>query len=142
VPGDPTDLLTTALRAVLLGEAVDVVALFTEDLATWSPTIATTSRAELVEALAAVDDLGDALSDVVLSIDSLVVVADVGVIAEWRLGADHTGPLLIGDDLLVEASGRRIELAGASFAELRGSRIRALRTYFDDAALIEQLTLV
>ena len=62
-------------------------------------------------------------------------------IAEWRVGADHTGTLHIEDDLEIEPSGRRIVLAGATFAEFRGDQICAFRNYFDDAALLEQLLL-
>ena len=76
------------------------------------------------------------------SVDSLDVVGNKAI-AEWRASADHTGPLVIGDgdddDLVIEATGRTIVLAGATFAEFDGDQISALRTYFDDAAIIEQL---
>ena len=39
------------------------------------------------------------------------------------------------DDVVLEATGPRLVLAGASFAEFRGDQICAFRHYFDDAAL-------
>ena len=77
-------------------------------------------------------------SGVVISFDAIYVVGD-HAIAEWRVAAEHTGPLVISDDVAIEPTGRHVELAGASFAEFRGDRICAFRSYFDDAALVEQL---
>ena len=45
----------------------------------------------------------------------------------------------MSEDLTVPATGRHIHVGGATFAEFRGDKIRTLRSYFDDAALIEQL---
>ena len=61
------------------------------------------------------------------------------MIAEWRLDADHTGPLTVDDEVTVEATGRHVHVGGATFAEFRGDKIRAFRSYFDDMALMEQL---
>lgn len=135
------EVLTVALRAVLLGAHIDVDAIFTADVVTWSPSTETWSRAELVTAFEeAAEDAESVWSDIEFTVDSLVVVTPDAAVAEWTLQAVHTGPLLVADDVLIEPSGRRVVLAGASFADFRGARIRALRTYFDDAAFIEQLT--
>jgi limonene-1,2-epoxide hydrolase len=80
------------------------------------------------------------LSNIVISFDAVYLVGD-NAIAEWRVGADHTGTLHIEDGLEIEPSGRRLVLAGATFAEFRGDQICAFRNYFDDAALLEQLLL-
>ena len=61
------------------------------------------------------------------------------VIAEWRLDADHTGPLAVNEELTVDATGRHVHFGGATFAEFRGDKIQRFRSYFDDFALLEQL---
>jgi len=123
-----------AVRAIVRGDADGLHRLFTDDVVGWSPILSVSSLAELE---AEVLDHDDALSNVVVDLDSVDFLGDKAV-AEYRVAADHTGPLLIDDDLLVEATGRRIRLAGAAIAEFRGDRICAFRNYFDDAALREQ----
>ena len=109
--------------------------LFTEDVRAWSPALMAADLAELSEALKLRDE---ALSNVTLAIRSLNVGGNK-VIAEWRLDADHTGPLTVDDELTVEATGRHVHVGGATFAEFRGDKIRAFRSYFDEMALMEQL---
>jgi hypothetical protein len=129
-------LLTRALEAAL-GFGTDAMTdIFTEDVSGWSPNLAVNSRVELEKEFAERDD---AVSNVVLAISSFDVVGNKAI-AEWRLAADHTGPLVIDNDV-VKPSGRRITLAGATFADFRGDKICSFRTYFDDAALVEQLLL-
>jgi len=132
---DVAAVLARALRAAVTGDPAVIETVFTEDVQAWSPNLSVTSRRQLVAELA---DHGDGLSNVTISIDALDVVG-TRAMAEWHVAADHTGPLLVGDDLLMEASGRRIVVAGATFAEFRGERICALRNYFDDAAILEQM---
>ena len=59
--------------------------------------------------------------------------------AEWLIEADHTGPLVLGEDAELEATGRHVKLAGATVADFRDGKIRSYRTYFDDLSLIEQI---
>jgi predicted ester cyclase len=109
--------------------------LFTDDVVAWSPALMASSLAELSDALKVRDD---ALSNVGLAIRSLNVGSNK-VIAEWRLDADHTGPLVVDNELTLEPTGRHVHVGGATFAEFRGDKIRAFRSYFDDMALMEQL---
>ena len=53
--------------------------------------------------------------------------------AEWLVEADHTGPLVLAEDAVLEATGRHVQLAGATVADFRDGKIRSYRTYFDDA---------
>ncbi len=130
-------VLIQALEAAVTGDGSRLEETFTEDVVGWSPNLAVTSRAELAEEFG---NRPDVLSNIVISFDAVYLVGD-NAIAEWRVGADHTGTLHIEDDLEIEPSGRRIVLAGATFAEFRGDQICAFRNYFDDAALLEQLLL-
>ena len=59
--------------------------------------------------------------------------------AEWVIEADHTGPFVLDEDVAVEATGRRVQLAGVTVADFRDGKIRSFRTYFDDMSLIEQI---
>jgi SnoaL-like domain len=137
MPADPAAVLALAIEAAVTGDPALMESVFTDDVVAWSPNMSVTSLAELEEEFA---DRDEALSNVVFSVDALDVVA-TKAIAEWRLAADHTGALRIDDDLVIEPTGRTIVLAGATFAEFRGDQICAWRTYFDDAALIEQLMI-
>jgi hypothetical protein len=130
-------VLVQALEAAVTGDDSTLDQTFTEDVVGWSPNLAVTSRAELAEEFG---DRHDALSNIVIAFDAIYVIGD-NAIAEWRISADHTGPIVVDDDLQLEATGRTIVLAGATFAEFRGDQICAFRNYFDDAALLEQLLL-
>ncbi len=137
MPANPGAVLALAIEAAVTGDVDVIETAFTEDVVGWSPNISVSSRAELEAELA---DRDDALSNVVFSVDSLDVIGDKAI-AEWRLAADHTGPLRLDEDVVLEATGARLVLAGASFAEFRGEQICAFRHYFDDAALIEQMLM-
>ena len=129
------DVLLKALEAEVGGVAVDLGTLFTDDVVGWSP-YATVSG---LPALADLSTLHDtAYSNVTIMIRGL---DDVGnkAFAEWVIDADHTGPLVLGDDAVVEATGRHVQLAGVTVADFRDGKIRSFRTYFDDLSLIEQI---
>ncbi|MGZ4611708.1 MAG: nuclear transport factor 2 family protein [Kineosporiaceae bacterium] len=129
------DVLLKALEAEVGGEAVDLGSLFTEDVVGWSP-YATVSGLTALAELAAVREL--AFSDVVIMFRGLDEVGNKAF-AEWVIEADHTGPLVLGDDAVLEATGRHVQLAGATVADFRDGKIRSYRTYFDDISLIEQI---
>jgi hypothetical protein len=128
-------VLVQALEAAVAGDASALDRTFTEDVAGWSPNLSVGSRAELADAFA---ERQDTLSNIDIAFDAVYVIGD-HAIAEWRVRADHTGPLVVDDDVRIEGTGRTIVLAGATFAEFRGDLICAFRNYFDDSALLEQL---
>jgi len=135
VSTSPDVLLTSALVAAVKGSGGDLEDLFTEDVTAWSPNLFVTSRSELASEWATRDETFSAPEIIITSLD----VVGTKAIAEWLVEADHTGPFQIADDVVAEATGRRLVLAGVTIAETRGGRISALRTYFDDAALLEQI---
>jgi len=47
--------------------------------------------------------------------------------------------MVLGDGAVLEATGRRVRLAGVTVADFRGEKIRSFRSYFDDVSLIEQM---
>jgi len=130
-------LFTKAMGVLLTGDVDHLDELFTEDVVGWSPILAVSSRQELA---AAVADREEGLSNVAVEIAAIDTVGDK-VIIEWRMSADHTGPLSIDEDLVVDATNAHLVLAGAAFGQFRGDKICAFRNYFDDAALLEQILL-
>jgi ketosteroid isomerase-like protein len=133
--GSRKEVLLKALEAEVGGGSDDLGALFTDDVVGWSP-YATVSGLEALAELAALRDL--AFSNVVLSFRGLDEVGNKAF-AEWLVEADHTGPLVLGEDAVLDATGRHVQLAGATVADFRDGKIRSYRTYFDDISLIEQL---
>jgi ketosteroid isomerase-like protein len=129
------DVLLKALEAEVGGEQVDLSTIFTTDVVGWSPYASVSGLTGLAE-LAAVREL--AFSNVVILFRGLDEVGNKAV-AEWVIEADHTGPLILSEDTVLEATGRHVQLAGATVADFREGRIRAYRTYFDDISLIEQI---
>ena len=129
------DVLLKALEAEVGSVSVDLGTLFTDDVVGWSP-YATVSGLTAVTELAALREL--AFSDVVIMLRGLDEVGNKAF-AEWVIEADHTGPLALAEDAVLEATGRRVQLAGFTVADFREGKIRSFRTYFDDVSLIEQL---
>ncbi len=129
------DVLSKALEAEVGGEAADLSTLFTDDVVGWSPYASVSGLTALAE-VAALRDV--AFSNVVLSFRGLDEVGNKAF-AEWIIEADHTGPLVLSEDAVLEATGRHVQLAGATVADFREGKIRSYRTYFDDVSLIEQL---
>ena len=129
------DVLLKAIEAEVGGASVDLGTLFTDDVVGWSPYASVSGLAALV-ALAALREI--AFSDVVILLRGLDEVGNKAY-AEWLIEADHTGPLVLGEDAELEPTGRRVQLAGVTVADFRGGKIRSYRTYFDDLSLIEQI---
>jgi ketosteroid isomerase-like protein len=129
------DVLLKALEAEVGGASVDRATLFTDDVVGWSPIATVSGLTDLVELAA---DRETTFSNVVIMFRGLDEVGNKAF-AEWLVEADHTGPMVLGEDVVLEATGRRIRMAGVTVADFRGEKIRSFRTYFDDVSLIEQM---
>ena len=129
------DVLAKALEAEAGVASVDPDTLFTDDVVGWSPYASVSGLAALAE-LAALRE--EAFSNVVITFRGLDEVGNKAF-AEWLIEADHTGPLVLSEDSVLEATGRHVQLAGATVADFRDGKIRSFRTYFDDISLIEQI---
>ena len=127
--------MVRALEAEVGSASVDLGTLFTDDVVGWSPYASVAGLTALAE-LSLLREI--AFSDVVILLRS---VDEVGnrVYAEWVIEADHTGPLVLDEDVVVEATGRHVQLAGVSVADFREGKIRSYRTYFDDLSMLEQI---
>ena len=129
------DVLLKALEAEVGGASVDPGTLFTDDVVGWSPIATVSGLADLVDLAAGHETT---FSNVVIMFRGLDEVGNKAV-AEWLIEADHTGPMVLADDVVLEATGRRVRMAGVTVADFRGEKIRSFRTYFDDISLIEQM---
>ena len=129
------DVLSKALEAEVGGASVDLGTLFTDDVVGWSP-YAMVSGLEALGELAAFRE--EAFSNVVISLRGLDEVGNKAF-AEWLVEADHTGPLVLGDEAVLDATGRHVRLPGVTVADFREGKIRSYRTYFDDLSMIEQI---
>jgi hypothetical protein len=129
--------LTRLMRIAIVGDPETLHEALTDDAHGWSPTLVFSSRAEAEAALA---DREHPLSVLEFGIDRLCW-SDTLVFAEWNLRASLQAPLLIGDDILVEAEDGNVSLVGATVAVRCGPLLSAVHTYFDDASLIEQVIL-
>ena len=129
------DVLSKALEAEVGGAPADLGTLFTDDVVGWSP-YAVVSGLEALAGLAALRE--DAFSNVVIMFRGLDEVGNKAF-AEWLIEADHTGPLVLGEDAVVQATGRHVQLPGVTVADFREGKIRSYRTYFDDLSMIEQI---
>ena len=109
--------------------------LFTEDATVWSPNLLTTSRSDLADALAFRED---AFSDVAIQFDGVDTFGTKGFV-EFRVSATFSGAFVIDEEVAIEPNGRRLVLGAAAVAEFESGKIKALRAYFDDAALLEQM---
>ena len=133
--GSHKDVLLQAIEAEVGDGSADLSALFTDDVVGWSP-YATVAGLSDLAGLAQLRDT--AFSNVAVSFRGLDEVGNKAY-AEWLIEADHTGPLVVGEDAVLEPTGRRVQLAGVTVADFRDAKIRSFRTYFDDVSLIEQL---
>jgi len=129
------EVLADALQAEIGAASVDLKTLFTDDVVGWSPYASVSGLAALAD-LSALRE--EAFSDVVITFRGLDEVGNKAF-AEWLVEADHTGPLVLSEDSVLEATGRHVQLPGVTVADFRDGRIRSFRTYFDDISLIEQI---
>ena len=109
--------------------------LFHDDVTVWSPNLLAVGLADLAENLAFREN---AFSDVDIQVDALDVFANKGF-AEFRVTATFSGPFVIGKETVIEPNGHKILLGAAAIADFEGGKIKALRAYFDDATLLEQM---
>ena len=114
---------------------MDLKTLFTGDVIGWSPYVTLSGLTALAD-LAALREA--AFSNVVITFRGLDEVGNKAF-AEWLVHADHTGPLVLSEDSVLEATGRHVRLPGVTVADFRDGKIRSFRTYFDDISLIEQI---
>jgi ketosteroid isomerase-like protein len=128
-------VLEQVLRGAFEGDRTAVAALCTEDVKAWTPERAVSSRDEL---MAELDRREDAFSGA----EADIVPLDVGgefACAEWSVTLTHTGKFELADGRVIEPTGARLTVHGATVAEFSGEQICALRQYWDELGALEQI---
>jgi ketosteroid isomerase-like protein len=133
--GSRKEVLSNAVKAEVGAISADLETLFTDDVVGWSP-YATVAGLTALADLSALRE--EAFSNVAVTFRGLDEVGNKAF-AEWLVEADHTGPLVLSEDSVLEATGRHVQLPGVTVADFRDGKIRSYRTYFDDLSLIEQI---
>jgi ketosteroid isomerase-like protein len=131
-------LLVQALHASVQRDLRTLADSFTDDVTAWTPARSTSTASELLNEAERRDD---AFSEVELEVMPLDVGGDYAC-AEWRVTMRHTGDLELRERAVVPATGLRITINGVTIAEFDGARICALRQYWDELGVYEQLGLV
>ena len=135
---DRATVLVQAIEASVAGDSNMIGDLYTKDVHAWSPALTVSSAAQLAVEF---EDREDAFSDIELEMSPLPVGGDQACV-EWIATATHSGPLVVDDDAVIEATGRRITLRGVTVADFDGERIRAFRQYWDEVGLLVELDLL
>ena len=131
-------ILERALRASVEGDSRAIADVYTQDVVAWTPALSTTSLTELRTEFVRRDE---AFSAIELDVTPLLVAGDYAC-SEWTVSMTHTGPLAIADGRTLEPTGVRIFLHGVTVAEFHGEQICALRQYWDELSVYEQLGLM
>src|SRR5712671_5168624 len=114
-------VLMQALEAEVGGGSSDLGDFFTDDVVGWSPYASVSGLKELTGVSA---EREEAFSNVVISFRGIDEVGNKAF-AEWLVEADHTGPLALGEngeEAVLEATGRHLQLAGVTVADFRDGK--------------------
>jgi hypothetical protein len=109
--------------------------LFTDEVTVWTPNLLAVGLVDLAENLIYREW---AFSDVALRFDTLDIFGSRGL-AEFRIAATFSGPFVIEEATVIEPNGKQLLLGAAAVADFAGHKIKAVRAYFDDASLLEQM---
>lgn len=113
----------------------DLGSLFTDDVTVWSPNLLAVGLEDLAANLAYREA---SFSDVDIQFDTVDAFGNKGL-AEFRVVATFSGPFVIDEEVVIEPNGHRLLLGAAAVADFEGDKIKAVRAYFDDATLLEQM---
>jgi SnoaL-like domain len=111
---------------------------FEWDVRVWSPVISVSGRERLIQELETRDL---PFADQHVDIRSIDVVGDRGY-AEWMATARQVAPIVLDGDTTIDAAGAPLTIRGITVADFRGSRIVAMRHYWDEAELLSGMGLL
>lgn len=140
-PAPPAEMVRLLVHVLLedastvRGHVAELEASLVENVMVWSPSMTTTSRAELVTTLL---DSDDALGDMAVSIGHMSLSASTGYV-EWRVRGAFTRAGFLGDDVLVEPSGIDVECSGVLALSFARGRVASIRCFYDGLALLDQV---
>ena len=109
--------------------------LLTDDATVWTPNMLAVGLSDLQKNLAFRES---AFSDVDITFDTLDVFGNRGL-AEFRVAGIFSGPFVIEEAVVIEPNHHKLLLGAAAVADFEQAKIRAVRAYFDDSSLLEQM---
>ena len=129
--------LARAIVASINADTNQMRGLFTDDVIASGPAIRASSRAELA---AEIERQVGAFSDRKVTVAPLDVAGEQACV-EWVASGVHSGPFSVEHEqnVVVEATGRRVRIRAVSVAEFDGDQICSFRSYWDTAALLQDL---
>ena len=109
--------------------------LLTDDATVWTPNMLAVGLSDLQANLAFRES---AFSDVDIQFDTLDVFGNRGL-AEFRVAGIFSGPFVIEEAVVIEPNHQKLLLGAAAVADFEQTKIKAVRAYFDDSSLLEQM---
>lgn len=106
-----------------------------DDVTVWTPNMLAVGLSDLQVNLAFRES---AFSDVDIQFDTLDVFGSRGL-AEFRVGGIFSGPFVITEAVVIEPNRHKLLLGAAAVADFEQMKIKAVRAYFDDSSLLEQM---
>jgi steroid delta-isomerase-like uncharacterized protein len=120
------------------GDLDAVMELYAEDAIQLMPEGTFEGRSSIRERLAR--DL-DACPDVTHTVESFVEQGDAFA-DEWTFVGTHSGPFALPDGSQLAPTGKRVEIRGMEFVQVRDGKIVIDNLYYDNMAVLAQLGLV
>ena len=120
------------------GDLDAVMDLYAEDAVQLMPDGTFEGRSTIRERLAR--EL-NGFSDVAHRVESFVEHGDAFA-DEWTFVGTHTGPFALPDGSQLPPTGKRVELRGMEFVQMRDGKIVIDNLYYDNMAVLAQLGLV
>lgn len=133
-----SELLDRYVERYNAGDLDAVVDLYAEDSIQLMPDGIFEGRSTIRERLA--QEL-NAFSDLAHRVESFVEQGDAFA-DEWTFVGKHTGPFLLPDGSELPPTGKRVEIRGMEFVQLRDGKIVIDNLYYDSMAVAAQLGLL
>ena len=109
--------------------------LVTDDVTVWTPNMLAVGLPDLQVSLSFRES---SFSDVDIQFDTLDVYGSRGL-AEFRVAGTFSGPFVIDEAVVIEPNHHKLLLGAAAVADFEQSKVKAVRAYFDDNSLLEQM---
>jgi steroid delta-isomerase-like uncharacterized protein len=135
---DNRELLDYYVERYNAGDLDAVMELYAEDAVQIMPEGTFQGRSAIRERLAR--DLV-ACPDIAWTVLSFVEQGDTFA-DEWSFVATHTGPFLLLDGTQLPGTGKRVELRGMEYVQVRDGKIVIDNLYYDNLAVLAQLGLL
>jgi steroid delta-isomerase-like uncharacterized protein len=136
--GSHRELLERYVELYNEGDLDACMDLYAEDAVQIMPEGVFQGRSQIQERL--IREL-DGFSDLTYVVGSFVEQGDAFA-DEFTISGTHTGPLTLPDGAELPPTGKRVEIRGMEFVQLRDGKIVVDNLYYDSMAVLAQLGLV